>query len=103
MTDLDERKFNPHFAYPIMRDSDVDTDDCVWKTWSLLTADDIDFVLRGLRHGDRDDRVHLPEFEAFVCGYADDLHRGMTLGEAVAERRRCIEEGHEPTPQAGAS
>ena len=75
-----------------MRAADEDIDDCVWKSWELLTNDDIDFVLRGLRNGDRRDREHRPEFEAFVCGYADDLHRGLTLGEAVAERRRCIEQ-----------
>ena len=84
MTDLDEKLFHPHFAYPLMRDTDDDTDDCAWKQWQSLTNDDVGFVLRGLRLGDSDDRVHLPEFAAFVCGYADDLSNGLTLGEAVA-------------------
>ena len=84
MTDLNEKLFHPHIAYPLMRDTDSDTDGCKWKSWRKLTSEDVGLVLRGLRHGDRRDRAHLPEFEAFVCGYADELHNGLTLGEAVA-------------------
>ena len=84
MTDHDEKLFYPHVAYPLMRDTDRNTNDCKWKSWQKLTSEEVGLVLRGLRHGDRRDRAHLPEFEAFVCAYADDLRNGMTLGEAVA-------------------
>lgn len=71
--------FNPQRAYALGGEYD---DGTAWAFWETITKADLPAVFDGLETSrSRRSKRHAGDLRGFLSGWADELDRGLTLGQ----------------------